>query len=126
MLFVDRDIIYVVNKLANVGKLPFAVKKRFEIGTNCMINDYNVVEDIKTYIAENNVKDHIILCSAASLSNYVIHECFRENSENTFLDIGSCLNPLLDLEGWKFTRGYLTSYWLNALSSFGSQVDIWS
>jgi len=91
-----------------------------------MINDYNVVEDIKTYIADNNIKDHIILCSAASLSNYVIYECFRESSENTFLDIGSCLNPLLDLEGWKFTRGYLTSYWLNAQSPFGSQVDIWS
>ena len=125
-LFVGRDIIYVVNKLANVSKLPFEVKKTFEIGTNCMINDYNVVEDIKTYIADNNIKDHIILCSAASLSNYVIYECFRESSENTFLDIGSCLNPLLDLEGWKFTRGYLTSYWLNAQSPFGSQADIWS
>tara|TARA_Y100000296_G_scaffold49206_1_gene56372 strand:+ start:5429 stop:6223 length:795 start_codon:yes stop_codon:yes gene_type:complete len=125
-LFVDRDIIYVVNKLADVSRLPFKIKKTFEIGTNCMINDYNVVEDVKTYIADNEIKDHIVLCSAATLSNYVIHECFRENSENTFLDIGSCLNPLLGLEGWKFTRGYLTSYWLNAPSPFGSQVDKWS
>jgi len=125
-LFVDRSIIYVVNKLANVSQLPFEVKKTFEIGTNCMINDYNVVEDVKKYIAENKIKDHIILCSAASLSNYVIYECFRENSENTFLDIGSCLNPLLELKGWKFTRGYLTSYWLNALSPFASQVDKWN
>jgi len=124
-LFVDRDIIYLVNHHANVPKLPFSVKKRFEIGTNCMINDYNVVEDVKNYIADNEIKDHIILCSAASLSNYVIHECFRENSENTFLDIGSCLNPLLELEGWKHTRGYLTHYWLNSGSPFGTQVDVW-
>jgi len=84
------------------------------------------VEDVKTYIADNEIKDHIVLCSAATLSNYVIHECFRENSKNTFLDIGSCLNPLLDLEGWKYTRGYLTSYWLNSQSPFGTQVDTWN
>jgi len=123
--FVDRNILYVANKLANVAKLPFSVKKTFEIGSNCMINDYNVVGDMKTYISENKIKDHIILCSAATLSNYVIYECFRENSENTFLDIGSCLNPLLDLEGWKYTRGYLTHYWLNSKSPFGEQRDQW-
>ena len=125
-LFADRNILYVANKLANISKLPFEVKKTFEIGTNCMINDYNVVEEVKNYIDKNNIKGYIILCSAASLSNYVIYECFKENNQNTFLDIGSCLNPLLDLEGWKHTRGYLTSYWLNVQSPFGSQVDIWS
>jgi len=124
-LFVDRDILYVVNKLADISKLPFSVKKTFEIGSNCMINDYNVVEDVKKYIAENKIKDHIILCSAASLSNFVIYECFKENNNNTFLDIGSCLNPLLDLKGWQHTRGYLTHYWMNSGSPYGTQVDIW-
>ena len=124
-LFANRDVIYVVNEMANTSRLPFEVKKTFEIGTNCMINDYNVVEEIKTYIAENNIENHIILCSAASLSNFVIYECFKNNSNNTFLDIGSCLNPLLELEGWKYTRGYLTHYWLNSRSPFGSQVDAW-
>ena len=125
-LFADRNILYVANKLANISKLPFEVEKTFEIGTNCMINDYNVIEEVKKYIDKNNIKGYIVLCSAASLSNYVIHECYRENNQNTFLDIGSCLNPLLDLEGWRYTRGYLTSYWLNTASPFGSQVDVWS
>jgi len=125
-LFAGRNILYVANKLANISKLPFEVEKTFEIGTNCMINDYNTVEKVKKYIDKNNIKGYIILCSAASLSNYVIYECFKENNQNTFLDIGSCLNPLLNLEGWKHTRGYLTSYWLNAQSPFGSQVDTWS
>ena len=124
-LFVDREIIYVVNKLANTSRLPFDVKKTFEIGSNCMINDYNVAEEIKNYITENNIENHIILCSAASLSNFIIYECFKDNPNNTFLDIGSCLNPLLELEGWKHTRGYLTHYWLNSGSPFGTQVDVW-
>lgn len=124
-LFVERDIIYVANKKANISKLPFEVKKHFAVGSNCMINDYNLAEEIKVYIDNNEVRDYIILCSAASLSNVITYECYKNNSNNTFIDIGSCLNPLLDLEGWKHTRGYLTSYWLNANSPFSSQVDVW-
>mgnify|MGYP003651276084 FL=1 len=124
-LFVDREIIYVVNKLADTSRLPFQVKKTFEIGSNCMINDYDVTEKIKEYIAKNNINDHIVLCSAASLSNFVIYENFKEAPSNTYLDIGSCLNPLLNLEGWVHTRGYLTHYWLGSNSPFGTQVDQW-
>ena len=124
-LFAKRKILYVANNMANISQLPFVVEKMFEIGSNCMINDYHMTEEIKQYIEKNNIEDHIILCSAASLSNFVIHDCFKENSKNTFLDIGSCLNPLLDLEGWKYTRGYLTSYWLNSNSPFGNQIDVW-
>ena len=125
-LFKDRKVLYVVNENANVSKLPFAVEKSFIIGSNCMINDYGMVEEVKDYINQNNVHNAIVLCSAASLSNYIIHEGFKDNQNNTFLDIGSCLNPLLDLEGWKYTRGYLTAYWMNSHSPFGNQVDIWS
>ena len=80
---------------------------------------------LEKYIEDNNIEDHIVLCSAASLCNFIIHDCYFYNDRNTFLDIGSCLNPLLKLEGWKYTRGYLTSYWLNSRSPFGEQVDIW-
>ena len=124
-LFVDRDIIYVANENANISKLPFDVKKHFSVGSNCMINDYDLAKEIKEYIDQNDLKDYIVLCSAASLSNVITYECYKDNPNNTYLDIGSCLNPLLDLEGWKHTRGYLTSYWLGAYSPFGSQVDIW-
>ena len=59
-LFRDREIIYVVNKLADVGRLPFDVKKAFEIGSNCMINDYHVAEDVRKYIEENKINNHIV------------------------------------------------------------------
>ena len=91
-----------------------------------MINDYDTSESVRKYIEVNNITDAIILCSAASLSNFIIYDCFKDNPNNTFLDIGSCLNPLLSLEGWKYTRGYLTGYWLNSSSPFAKQVDIWS
>ena len=125
-LLQNRRVLYVVNENAIVENLPFSVEKSFIIGSNCMINDYNMCEVVKEHIAKNSINDAIILCSAASLSNYVIYEAFKENNKNTFLDIGSCLNPLLGLEGWKYTRGYLTSYWMNSGNPFGNQVDIWS
>jgi hypothetical protein len=124
-LFKEREIIYIVNELADTTRLPFKISKEFKIGSNCMIENFNTVEAVKTYIAENNIKDAIVLCSAASLSNFIIYQCFKENNQNTFLDIGSCLNPLLNLEGWKYTRGYLTSYWLGHNNHYGRQKDTW-
>ena len=124
-LFAGRDIIYMANEGAELSGLPFKVKKHFPIGSNCMINDYDVVDKVKSYISSNNIVDHIVLCSAASLSNYIIHEAFKDNQNNTFLDIGSSLNPYLGLEGWKFTRGYLTSYWMKSNSEYGQQIDEW-
>ena len=112
--------------LANTDNLPFAIQKKFLIGSNCMIDNFETADLVAKYIKDNNIKDHIILCSAASLSNFIIYKCFKENQDNTFLDIGSCLNPLLNLEGWKYTRGYLTSYWFNSGSHFGRQIDTWS
>jgi hypothetical protein len=76
-------------------------------------------------LKDNKKTNCLILCSAASLSNFITYACYKESKENTFLDIGSCLNPLLGLEGWKYTRGYLTSYWMNSNSPFGRQVDVW-
>ena len=121
-----RKILYIVNEDADTSKLPFEIKKEFLIGSNCMIENFDTTEKVKNYIKEQSIVDHVILCSAASLSNFIIHDCYKENPSNTFLDIGSCLNPLLSLEGWKYTRGYLTSYWLNSSSPFGRQVDTWS
>ena len=123
--FENREILYVVNEMADTNNLPFEIKKSFLIGSNCMIENYDTPKKVADYIRTNNVKDAIVLCSAASLSNYVIHDCYKENPNNTFLDIGSCLNPLLDLEGWRYTRGYLTAYWMNSGSPFARQVDKW-
>ena len=92
--FANRDIIYVVNELADTSKLPFRIMRHFNIGSNCMIDNYDTAEKVKNYIEQKNIQDAIVLCSAASLSNFVIHDCYKENSNNTFLDIGSCLNPL--------------------------------
>jgi len=124
-LFSDRNVIYVVNEAADLSGLPFEVKKDFRVGSNCMVNNYDTVEKVKNYISDNNLKDHLVLCSAASLSNFIVHQCYEADQNNTYLDIGSTLNPYLSLEGWKHTRGYLTHYWMGSGSPYGTQVDVW-
>jgi hypothetical protein len=123
--FTEREIIFVVNEAANLEGLPFAVKQDFRIGSNCMIDSYETVQKVKDYLDTNNIKDHIILCSAASLSNYVIHECYKEHEENTFLDIGSSLNPYMNLPGWQYSRAYLQHWWLGRTNQYGIKEDVW-
>jgi len=123
--FVNHDVILVANKNCNLDKMPFKISKFFPIGENCMIEDYKLIDQIKQFIQKENISDHLFLFSAATLSNYLCYELFKEFDNNKYMDIGSTLGPLLGLEGWKNSRGYLLSYWYNIPSVYINQVDTW-
>ena len=124
-LFKDKKIIMVVNESAKLDDLPFDVIKDFRVGTNCFVNDYGLIEEMKTYITENNIEDHVFLVSCASLTNLINHQLFEFNDKNTYIDIGSTLNPMLKMEGWKGSRAYLREYWLNDNRNFLNKNCIW-
>ncbi|MAD57018.1 MAG: hypothetical protein CMK44_00415 [Porticoccus sp.] len=110
-IFKKKKVIFIVSKYANLKDLPFEIVKHFTIGPNCLINDYDLLNEIDEYIHKNKIKDHLFLFAASSLSNLLIHKLFRKYEDNTYIDIGSSLNPYLGLEGWKYSRGYLKEYW---------------
>ena len=83
-LLQNREVIYIVNELADTSRLPFNIMKEFKIGSNCMIDNYDTTAKVKRYIEDHGVENAIILCSAASLSNFIIYECFKDNPNNTF------------------------------------------
>lgn len=112
-IFKKKKIIFVVTKYANLNKLPFDVVKEFTIGPNCLINDFKLIDEIDKYIIKNSIKNHLFLIAASSLTNVMIHKLFNKHDYNTYIDIGSSLNPYLGLDGWKNSRGYLKEYWLN-------------
>jgi len=126
-IFPNRDIIYVVNERADLRGLPFKVKKDFRIGSDCMKKNSNIHFDIFEYIIRENIRNSIVLCSAASLSNIIIHKCYSTFPDNTYLDIGSTLNPYLgeDMKTCMHTRDYLRSYWMGEKNFYGNQVDKW-
>ena len=71
-LFSQREIVLVANENSKLDKLPFKVKKFFPIGSNCMVNDFDLPDKISEWIKENNISNHLFLFSAASLSTYLL------------------------------------------------------
>lgn len=94
-IFATKKIVFIVNENADISKLNFNVVKRFSITENCMINNYEIIEEIKEYIKQNNIKNHVFLIAASFLTNMINHQVFSIYDNNTFIDIGSSLNPFM-------------------------------
>ena len=109
----NRKIVMVCSKNANLERLKkeinFNIVKDFRVGENCIVNDHHLIDDIKKWIENNNIKDHVFLFSASSLSEILIHELFKDYDKNTYLDIGTTLHPYFNLG---YERDYLKGYWL--------------
>ena len=125
-LFNDRKVVLIANENSNIGELPFKLEKFFPVGSNCMVNDFYLPSKISKWIKEDNIEDHLFLFSAATLSNYLCYDLFREHDNNQYMDIGSSLGPLLQLEGWKSSRTYLLAYWGNVDHPVLHEEDIWN
>tara|TARA_R110000823_G_scaffold64126_4_gene150702 strand:- start:1330 stop:2106 length:777 start_codon:yes stop_codon:yes gene_type:complete len=106
-LFYSKKCVFVGNKNANIKSLPFVVKD-FRVGYNAMVNDTSVIDEMGKWIKENNIKNHIFLFSASSFTNIAIYELFKDNANNTFIDIGTCLTPMMDMPT---ERDYLQGFW---------------
>ena len=72
---------------------------------NCIINDHHLIEEIKQYTKENNLKNNIFLFSASSLTQILIYNLWKSNKDNTYMNIGTTLNHML---GLSCQRGYLS------------------
>tara|TARA_Y100001937_G_scaffold107314_1_gene149852 strand:+ start:38 stop:847 length:810 start_codon:yes stop_codon:yes gene_type:complete len=125
-LFSERDVVLVANENSKLDKLPFEVKKFFPIGSNCMVNNFDLPDKIGEWIKENNISNHLFLFSAASLSNFLCYDLFKNHDNNQYMDIGSSLGPLLQLEGWKSSRTYLLAYWGNVDHPVLHEEDVWN
>jgi len=103
-LFNNKKVVFIGNENLDLLKLPFKVEKDFRVGNNCAINDFDLSDKIIKWVKENNIKNHLFLFSAASLSEVLIHKLFVEEKENTYIDVGTGLNLYLGVDT---SRGYL-------------------
>jgi hypothetical protein len=121
-IFYSRDCVFIGHEDANLDRLPFFVKD-FRVGYNAMINDYGKIENIKEWIRTNNVKNHIFLFSASTFTNLAVVELFRDHPDNTYIDIGTCLTPMMDMPTH---RGYLQSFWNYRNTQDIQKICIWN
>ena len=121
-IFYSKDCVFVGHESADISKLPF-IKKDFRVGYNAMINDYGKIEDIKKWIKENNIENHLFLFSASTFSNLAIYELFKEFPNNSYVDIGTCLTPMMDMP---IERDYLKRFWYYAGGGDLQKICIWN
>lgn len=105
-LYKEYDVVVVSNNDSNLDALPFDVKKHFSIGKNAWVQNYDVIAEMKGYIDNNSIEDHLFLFCAGPFGNILAHQLFKHNSNNTYIDIGSTLNVMLLGDKGK-NRGYL-------------------
>lgn len=107
-VFNDYKTVFVCNEKADLSVLPFLVKD-FRVGYNAMVNDYGLIETMKNWIDENEIKGHLFLFAAASFSKMAIHQLYEHCDKNTYLDVGTALNPFMNM---RLDRTYLSEFWL--------------
>jgi hypothetical protein len=120
-VFNEYKTVFVCNENADLSVLPFLVND-FRVGYNAMVQDYGLIEGIKSWINENNIKGHLFLFSASSFSKMAIHQLYEFCDRNTYIDVGTTLNPFMDM---RIDRTYLKSFWLGAKGSDISKICIW-
>jgi hypothetical protein len=94
------DIHLVAHKTSKIDQLPFKIEKFYPIERNAWVNNYSLIEEIKAKKLENK----LFLFCTGPFGNLLAHQLFNHNRHNTYLDVGSTLNPWLQSEG--FTRDY--------------------
>jgi len=98
----------ICHESAYLTEFPAPIEQEFRVGYNAMINDYDKIDEIADWIEQNEITDHVFLFSASSFSALAIHKLFDKYPENTYINIGTTLNPMM---GMPVDRIYLKGYW---------------
>lgn len=117
-----KKIVLICNEKADLSNSKMIIEKDFRIGRNAMIENANLHEEIGKWIEENKIENHVFLFSASSLTNITVHELFQRYPKNTYLDIGTTLNPVF---GFPASRGYLQAFWSSQSHPDLQKVCIW-
>jgi hypothetical protein len=100
-LFIEEyknwEIHLVANKNSKIENLPFKIEKFYPVENTAWKYNYNLIDEIKQ---ANNV-GKLFLFACGPFGNMLAHQLWESNKKNTYLDIGSTLNPWLQSEGFK-------------------------
>lgn len=106
--FQKWKIVIVCNKSSVINKdvLP-NIAWRFDVGSNCIVEDFDLVDRLQRFVREKGIKNHLFLFACSTLGNYCIRELAETEPENMYIDCGSTLNPFLGLSS---DRAYLAAF----------------
>lgn len=88
--FSIRNVTLVCNEDSTIKKLPFIPEEIVLVKNNAWHHNYDVINYLKT----NDVNRTFLFC-CGPFGNILAHKLCEYNPDNTYLDIGSTLNPFL-------------------------------
>ncbi len=103
-IFQYRNVVLFCNEKSKVDNLPFKPKHLFKLASNSWSTNYTVIQESKTLIHSEHIQDYVFLFCCGPFGNILAYELTKDSPNNTYLDIGSTLNPFLQSEG--FVRDY--------------------
>ena len=113
-IFSSSNVVLYCNENSKLNELPFKPKKYFPISNNAWESNWDLIEKSKEYITDYKVKDSLFLFCCGPFGNILCHELTDFNDNNTYIDIGSTLNPFLQ-------TGFHRQYYLQ--NSFWSTME---
>lgn len=97
--FNNHDIILVANENANIVNLPFKIEEHIKVTGTAWKDNF----DLLGSLPKKEYSDKLFLFCAGPLGNMLAYNMWKNNKNNTYIDIGSTLNTWLVGNN----RGYL-------------------
>ena len=103
-LYNKRNVVLYCNKNAKINNLPFTPYMVIPVENNAWEHNWDLIEISKEIIDTLPEKNMLFLFCCGPFGNILTYELTKYNSDHTYLDIGSTLNPFLKSAG--FERDY--------------------
>jgi hypothetical protein len=104
-LYSKKPVVLICNKNANINYLPFKPYKVISVENNAWQENWSLVHELKELVTTGSeFTNMIFLFCCGPFGNILCHQLTEANPQNTYLDIGSTLNPFLQSAG--FERDY--------------------
>lgn len=89
-----REVVVIANKSSNKSDYPFNVVEKYSVENDC-VNWYEsekqkILLDMKAL--SEKYKNTLFFVSAGPLSEILIHKMYGYNPNNSYIDVGSCLD----------------------------------
>jgi hypothetical protein len=106
-LFSQRPVVLFCNENGKIENLPFVPYVVFRLKHNAWEYNWDIVNSAKTITSQlkaQGLSNLLFLFCCGPFGNILCHQLTEHEPENTYLDIGSTLNPWLQSAG--FDRHY--------------------
>lgn len=103
-LFKQRPIVLFCNENGKIENLPFKPYVIFPLKNNAWEYNWDAIEKSKQIISKlsySNIKNVLVLFCCGPFGNILCHQLTEHEPDNTYLDIGSTLNPWLQSAGFE-------------------------